>query len=132
MLSEKYPQIKKLFGYDPKFKWVVTGMVLIQFVSMFFVKDLNYPMLFLLAYCFGGVINHSLMLGMYKHSCPSMNHINPISMLFLTHILKGETLMELYLRIHRLLSECNDNSFISLLLKNCIIKPYLLSLMFLK
>lgn len=63
IFSEKYPQIKKLFGYDPNFKWVVTGMVLIQFVSMFIVKDLSYPVLFLLAYCFGGVINHSLMLG---------------------------------------------------------------------
>lgn len=61
---EKYPQIKKLFGYDPNFKWVVTGMVLVQFASMFIVKDLSYPMLFLVAYCFGGVINHSLMLGM--------------------------------------------------------------------
>ncbi|CAD6207893.1 GSCOCG00003151001-RA-CDS [Cotesia congregata] len=38
-------------------------MVLIQFASMFIVKDLSYPMLFLMAYCFGGVINHSLMLG---------------------------------------------------------------------
>ena len=38
-------------------------MVLVQFLSMFIVKDLSYPMLFLLAYCFGGVINHSLMLG---------------------------------------------------------------------
>lgn len=61
--TEKYPQIKKLFGYDPNFKWVVTFMVLIQFASMFIVKDLSYPMLFLMAYCFGGVINHSLMLG---------------------------------------------------------------------
>lgn len=65
-LPGKYPQIKKLFGYDPMFKWIVTGMVLIQFISIFFVKDLSYPMLFLVAYCFGGVINHSLMLGTYK------------------------------------------------------------------
>lgn len=63
MVTEKYPQIKKLFGYDPNFKWVVTGMVLVQFASMFIVKDLSYPMLFLMAYFFGGVINHSLMLG---------------------------------------------------------------------
>ncbi|KZC10777.1 PREDICTED: sphingolipid delta(4)-desaturase DES1 [Dufourea novaeangliae] len=66
MILEKYPQIKKLFGYDPMFKWVVTGMVLTQLISMYFVKDLNYPMLFLLAYCFGGVINHSLMLAIHE------------------------------------------------------------------
>ncbi|KYN40659.1 Sphingolipid delta(4)-desaturase DES1 [Trachymyrmex septentrionalis] len=63
IILEKYPQIKQLFGYDPNFKWVVTGMVLIQFLSFFIVKDLSYPKLLLLAYCFGGVINHSLMLG---------------------------------------------------------------------
>lgn len=62
-IAEKYPQIKKLFGYDPKFKWIVTGMVLVQFLSLFIVKHLSYPQLFLMAYCFGGIINHSLMLG---------------------------------------------------------------------
>lgn len=41
-------------------------MVLIQFISMFFIKDLSYPMLFFLAYCFGGVINHSLMLAIHE------------------------------------------------------------------
>jgi len=65
-ISEKYPQIKQLFGYDSNFKWIVTGMVLVQFLSFFIVKDLSYPKLLLLAYCFGGVINHSLMLGMYS------------------------------------------------------------------
>lgn len=66
LFSEKYPQIKKLFGYDPNFKWVVTGMVFIQLASMFIVKDLSYPVLLILAYCFGGVINHSLMLGNFN------------------------------------------------------------------
>ncbi|XP_012288590.1 sphingolipid delta(4)-desaturase DES1 isoform X1 [Orussus abietinus] len=66
IILEKYPQIKKLFGYDPNFKWVVTAMVLVQFASMFVVKDLSYPVLFLMAYCFGGVINHSLMLAIHE------------------------------------------------------------------
>ncbi|XP_057341694.1 sphingolipid delta(4)-desaturase DES1 [Microplitis mediator] len=83
LILEKYPQIKNLFGYDPNFKWVVTFMVMIQFASMFIVKDLNYPMLFLLAYCFGGVINHSLMLAIHEiahnlafgHSRPMANRL---------------------------------------------------------
>ncbi|XP_074110383.1 delta4-sphingolipid-FADS-like protein ifc [Cotesia typhae] len=83
LILEKYPQIKKLFGYDPNFKWVVTFMVLIQFASMFIVKDLSYPMLFLMAYCFGGVINHSLMLAVHEishnlafgHSRPMANKL---------------------------------------------------------
>ncbi|KAL6437183.1 hypothetical protein ACFW04_005034 [Cataglyphis niger] len=68
LILEKYPQIKKLFGYDPNFKWIVTGMVLLQFLSFFIVKDLSYPKLLLLAYCFGGVINHSLMLAIHEIS----------------------------------------------------------------
>jgi len=36
----------------------------VQFLSFFVIKDLSYTKLLLLAYCFGGVINHSLMLGM--------------------------------------------------------------------
>jgi len=62
----KYPQIKKLFGYDPKFKWIVIGMVLTQFVMFFVMKDQSWPMIFLVAYCFGGVINHSLMLAIHE------------------------------------------------------------------
>ncbi|KAJ9598917.1 hypothetical protein L9F63_026547, partial [Diploptera punctata] len=52
----KYPQIKKLFGYDPNFKWIVTAMVLVQIFMMFVMKDQSWPMIFLVAYCFGGVI----------------------------------------------------------------------------
>lgn len=63
VIVEKYPQIKKLFGYDPNFKWVVTLMVSIQMIMMFVIKDQSWPVLLLAAYMFGGVINHSLMLG---------------------------------------------------------------------
>ncbi|XP_053995078.1 sphingolipid delta(4)-desaturase DES1 [Hylaeus anthracinus] len=80
IILEKYPQIKKLFGYDPMFKWTVTGMVLIQLISIYFVKDLNYPMVFLLAYCFGGVINHSLMLAIHEiaHNL-AFGHARPLA-----------------------------------------------------
>lgn len=63
LFTEKYPQIKQLFGYDPNFKWVVTLMVLIQFGMLFVMRDRSWPVIILVAYCFGGVINHSLMLG---------------------------------------------------------------------
>jgi hypothetical protein len=62
-IAEKYPEIKNLFGCDPNFKWVVVGMVLIQFFMMYVMIDQSWPMIFLVAYCFGGVMNHSLMLG---------------------------------------------------------------------
>lgn len=62
-ITDKYPEIKQLFGYDTNFKWVVTGMVLVQFLMMYVMTDQSWPMIFLVAYCFGGIINHSLMLG---------------------------------------------------------------------
>uniref|UniRef100_A0A2H1WGD8 SFRICE_025210 n=1 Tax=Spodoptera frugiperda TaxID=7108 RepID=A0A2H1WGD8_SPOFR len=64
--DEKYPQIKKLFGYDPNFKWVVTLMVLVQIISLPFVVQLSWPLMLVVAYCFGGVINHSLMLAIHE------------------------------------------------------------------
>lgn len=63
LITEKYPQIKKLFGYDPNFKWVVTCMVLVQLAMLFVMRDRSWPITLLVGYCFGGVINHSLMLG---------------------------------------------------------------------
>lgn len=67
-VTEKYPEIKQLFGYDPNFKWVVTGMVLVQLLMMYVMTDQPWPMIFLVAYCFGGIINHSLMLGEFSLS----------------------------------------------------------------
>ncbi|XP_065171329.1 sphingolipid delta(4)-desaturase DES1 [Atheta coriaria] len=66
IILEKYPQIKKLFGYDPNFKWVVTLMVSIQMIMMFVIKDQSWPVLLLAAYMLGGVINHSLMLAIHE------------------------------------------------------------------
>ncbi|KAJ3650622.1 hypothetical protein Zmor_016710 [Zophobas morio] len=68
VILEKYPQIKRLFGYDPNFKWVVTLMVLTQFAMLFVMKDRSWPTIFLVGYCFGGVINHSLMLAVHEIS----------------------------------------------------------------
>nr|XP_016942701.1 sphingolipid delta(4)-desaturase DES1-like isoform X2 [Drosophila suzukii] len=83
IILEKYPQIKKLYGHDPNFKWVAGGMVLTQILSLFLVKDLSWSWLLVAAYCFGGIINHSLMLAVHEishnlafgHSRPMMNRI---------------------------------------------------------
>ncbi|XP_054265803.1 sphingolipid delta(4)-desaturase DES1-like isoform X1 [Macrosteles quadrilineatus] len=82
-ILKKYPEIKKLFGYDPNFKWIVTAMVLTQFAMFFVMKDQSWLMIFLVAYCFGGVINHSLMLAIHEiahnlafgHSRPLANRL---------------------------------------------------------
>jgi len=38
-------------------------MVLVQLLMMYVMTGQSWSMIFLVAYCFGGVINHSLMLG---------------------------------------------------------------------
>ena len=53
IFKEKYPQIKKLFGSDPNFKWIVSFMILIQLVMIFVVPKLPWPLVIGLAYCFG-------------------------------------------------------------------------------
>lgn len=63
LISEKYPEIKKLYGPDKNFKWVVLITTLLQLGSLYLINDLNWPTVIILAYCFGGVVNHSLMLG---------------------------------------------------------------------
>lgn len=68
IILEKYPQIKKLFGYDPNFKYVASAMVLTQFIMLFIMKDQSWPITLFVAYCFGGVINHSLALAIHEIS----------------------------------------------------------------
>ncbi|XP_032791452.2 sphingolipid delta(4)-desaturase DES1 [Daphnia magna] len=67
-ILEKYPQIKKLFGSDPNFKWIVSLMITLQIAMIFVVPRFPWPLVIGLAYCFGGVINHSLMLAIHEIS----------------------------------------------------------------
>lgn len=66
LILEKYPQIKKLFGYDPNFKYVASAMVLMQFAMLFVMKGQSWPITLLAAYFVGGVINHSLALAIHE------------------------------------------------------------------
>ncbi|GFY56640.1 sphingolipid delta(4)-desaturase DES1 [Trichonephila inaurata madagascariensis] len=82
-ILKKYPEIKNLMGYDPNFKYVVVGMVLVQLISFWLLKDASFTILCIAAYCFGGVINHSLGLAIHEishnlafgHAKPMYNRI---------------------------------------------------------
>ena len=65
---EKYPEIKKLMGSDPDLKYKVTGVVMFQIMSVMYISQLSWFWVILLAYCFGGVINHSLTLAIHEAS----------------------------------------------------------------
>jgi sphingolipid delta-4 desaturase len=69
LILKKYPKIKQLMTVDKNFKWIVTAMVLTQIISFYFIQNItSFWALFLIAYCFGGVINHSLMLAIHEIS----------------------------------------------------------------
>ncbi|CAG2177580.1 unnamed protein product, partial [Oppiella nova] len=69
LILAKYPQIKKLMKVDPHFKWTVLLMVLTQIVSFYLLRNTtSFWLLLVVAYCFGGVINHSLMLAIHEIS----------------------------------------------------------------
>jgi sphingolipid delta-4 desaturase len=67
-IFRQYPQIKKLFGHDPNFKYVASSMVLLQILAMYVIKDASWPVILFVAYCFGGVLNHSLSLAVHEIS----------------------------------------------------------------
>lgn len=67
-ILKKYPEIKDLMGYDPTFKWICVGMVMTQIASLYFLQDLPWKYLIVIAYCFGGVLNHSLSLAIHEIS----------------------------------------------------------------
>ncbi|XP_071079021.1 sphingolipid delta(4)-desaturase DES1-like [Haliotis cracherodii] len=79
----KYPQVKKLMGTNPNLKYIVTLMVLVQILAAYFIQDASWVTVVLLAYCFGGTINHSLTLAVHEishnlafgHSRPLANRI---------------------------------------------------------
>ena len=66
--TEKYPEIKKLMGVDRELKYIVSALVIFQIVSCYYIGKLSYWWILLLAYCLGGVINHSLTLAIHEIS----------------------------------------------------------------
>ncbi|XP_055330736.1 sphingolipid delta(4)-desaturase DES1-like [Paramacrobiotus metropolitanus] len=82
-ILSKYPQIKKLMGPDRNLKYIVVAMVLLQLITcwMISVSDCSWSTIFILGYCFGGVINHAMTLAIHEiahnlafgHGRPGLN-----------------------------------------------------------
>ncbi|XP_005091402.1 sphingolipid delta(4)-desaturase DES1 [Aplysia californica] len=62
----KYPEMKKLMGSDPRFKYIVTAMVILQLLVCYAMKDQSWITVLAFAYIFGGTINHSLTLAIHE------------------------------------------------------------------
>ena len=67
--TEKHPEIKKLMGPDPHFKYIVSAMVIFQIISCYYIGKLSsYFWIAVISYFLGGVINHSLTLAIHDIS----------------------------------------------------------------
>jgi sphingolipid delta-4 desaturase len=61
-------QVRALYGPDPMIKWKVAAAISTQLLMCYLVKDMAWLPLLALAYCIGGVINHSMTLAMHEVS----------------------------------------------------------------
>lgn len=68
LILAKYPEVKDLMGHDPNLKYWVIGMVLIQLMSAYQLRDVSWLTVAVVAYMWGGVINHSMSLAIHEIS----------------------------------------------------------------
>jgi sphingolipid delta-4 desaturase len=67
-IREKYPQVKDLFGYEPRTKYICTLVVVSQVAISYLVRDAPWWLLLTVAYTFGGTVNHAMTLAIHELS----------------------------------------------------------------
>ncbi len=66
-ILKKHPEIRTLIGPDSSTIWYALGLVSIQFVLAYAVKDASWWVVFAVAYCLGAFANHALFV--VVHEC---------------------------------------------------------------
>jgi sphingolipid delta-4 desaturase len=61
-IRKKYPEVAELEGIEPKTKYQVAFVVLLQFIVAYYIKDAPLWLYCLGIYVVGGTLNHSLFL----------------------------------------------------------------------
>lgn len=64
----KYPQIKELYGPCPRTKYLCLALVAAQLGAAFLLRAAPWPLIVLVAYLFGGVLNQALLLAIHELS----------------------------------------------------------------
>lgn len=65
-MLKKYPQIEKLFGYDPETKWQCIFFVLLHFLICYLVKDRSWWLLIPTAWLIGGAFVQSMTVAIHE------------------------------------------------------------------
>lgn len=80
-ILDKHPEIKKLMVLDTNFKYVVSLMVVFQFLVTYLITyfNISWPALIFLTYTISGTINHALLLAIHEtaHNM-AFGHAKPI------------------------------------------------------
>ncbi|XP_071962695.1 sphingolipid delta(4)-desaturase DES1-like [Antedon mediterranea] len=82
-ILKKYPEVKKLMGHDDNTASTMVVMVLTQVLTSYLLQDQSWLTILIVAYCFGGVVNHSMTLAIhetghnltYGHGHPMRNRL---------------------------------------------------------
>ena len=64
--SEKYPELKRLMGHDTTIVWIMFCMVVTQILTAWCLKNESWMTICVVAYCFGGVVNHGMSLAIHE------------------------------------------------------------------
>lgn len=67
-ILEKYPQIKDLYGFDYRTKYIVTFWVLSQFTLAYLLRDASWWLILATIYCYGAFAAQALALAMHEIS----------------------------------------------------------------
>eukprot|EP00928_Gymnodinium_smaydae_P060769 TRINITY_DN4456_c0_g1_i4.p1 TRINITY_DN4456_c0_g1~~TRINITY_DN4456_c0_g1_i4.p1 ORF type:complete len:349 (+),score=43.14 TRINITY_DN4456_c0_g1_i4:64-1047(+) len=65
-ILEKHPEIKQLFGYEWRTKYMVAGTVLLQLSMAWVTLEWSWPAFIAVAYVVGATANHSLFLAVHE------------------------------------------------------------------
>lgn len=67
-ILKKYPYIEKLYGPDSRQLWLMFSCVILQFITAYYIQDAPTWLMVLVAYFWGGTLNHSLSLAIHELS----------------------------------------------------------------
>jgi len=66
-IMKKHPELKQLFGHEPKTKWICMALVALQFACAFALRDMTWSwQFFVVAYVVGGTATQAIFLGIHE------------------------------------------------------------------